>query len=305
MTSKIFNSWAARTIALLTILGFVYGYIRYVVKAEVSDLNTKVETANTNIARILDNIVRIDGDVKKANERIDTALTDALNKLVLSKGAAIKGSELLEKGQTILAIAKSIDAKLKPDSLAGYGKLVSTLTNSPSLSDVAWRNLTQAVDYRTFLNADYAPKPSDFTPATGREGYKFDLQLFPDRPENNRVPAAVIGTAGGHVPQEQSARLETLTAANPRGSGFGFIVVEGGNQAVVLDGMYMKNVIVRNARIIYNGAPIKFENVYFVNCTFRFPLIEQFHLDRQGPVRNLSHAILEATAVNFSTVAPA
>ena len=53
MTSKIFNSRAARTIALLPILGAVYACIHYVVKAEVSDLDTKIETANTNIARIL------------------------------------------------------------------------------------------------------------------------------------------------------------------------------------------------------------------------------------------------------------
>jgi hypothetical protein len=230
------------------------------VKSEVSELSTKVETTNTDIAQLKDSIVRIDGDVNRTNERIDKALTDALDKLVSGKGAASKGSELLEKGQTILSIAKSIDAKLGPDSLTRYGNSVSALTDSPSLSPVAWHNLTQAVNYRTFLNADYAPKPSDFTPATGHD-YKFNLNLFPDRPENSHIPAAIVGTAGGHVPQEQSARLETLTDGNPRGSGFGFIVVEGGNQSVVLDGTNIKNVIVRNARIIYNGAPVRLENV--------------------------------------------
>ena len=257
--------------------------------------------------QILDSIVRIDGDVKKTNERIDKALTDALDKLVTGKGTATKGSELLEKGQTILAIAKSIDAKLGPDSLTRYGNSVSALTNSPSLSLVAWHNLTQVVNYKTFLNADYAPKPSDFTPATGKEGYQNTINLFPDRPVDGRIPAVIVGFAGGHVPQEQSARLESLTDPQTHGSGFGFFVIEGGNEAVVLDGMYMKNVIVRNARIIYNGAPVRLENVYFVNCTFRFPLTEQLHLDRQiqGPVRKLSDAILEATAVNYSTVAPA
>jgi hypothetical protein len=98
-----------------------------------------------------------------------------------------------------------------------------------------------------------------------------------------------------------SASWTSPTNTNSHGSGFGFIVIEGGNEAIDLDGMYMKNVIVRNARIIYNGAPVRLENVYFVNCTFRFPLDRQI----QGPVRKLSDAILQATAVNYSTVAPA
>jgi hypothetical protein len=160
------------------------------------------------------------------------------------------------------------------------------------------------VDYRTFLNAQYAPKPTDFTPATGHEDYQNEISLFPDRGVNGNVPAVIVGFAGGHVPEERSARMEFLTNHHPHGSGFGFFIVEGGNEAIVLDGMYMKNVIVRNARIIYNGAHVKLENIYFVNCTFRFPLFDKFHL-QQEPVRSLSDAILEATAVNFSTVSPA
>jgi hypothetical protein len=122
---------------------------------------------------------------------------------------------------------------------------------------------------------------------------------------DSSVPAVKVGFAGGHVPQEQSARLESLADPQPHGSGFGFFVIEGGNQAIVLDGMYIKNAIVRNARIIYNGAAVRLESVYFVNCTFRFPLFEKVHLDVQKPLRNLSDAILHATAVNYSSVAPA
>jgi hypothetical protein len=262
-----------------------------------------MDVANTNIAQLKDSITRIDGDVKKANDRIDGALSDALDKLVGTKKASNNGSELLEKGQTIISLATAIDAKLRPASLTQYGKLVSSFTERPVVSQAAWRTLTQAVDYRTFLNAQYAPKPSDFTPATGKEDYKSDINLFPDRPTNPNIPALKVGFAGGHVPQDQSARLELLTNPHPHGSGFGFFVIEGGNDALVLDGMYMKNVIVRNARVIYNGASVRLENVYFVNCKFRFPLFEKFKIE-QKPVRGLSDAILEAVAVNFSTVSP-
>lgn len=277
----------------------------YVIHSETNQLRTDISVLQTNSASTKDDIASLRNEIKSTNERIDAALTHALDKLVSGKGAPTKGSVLLEKGQTILAIAKSIDAKLNPNSLAGYGKSISRLTNSPSLSPVAWHGLTQAVNYRTFLNADYAPKPSDFAPATGNEDYKNSISLLPDQPINDNIPAVKVSFAGGHIPQEQSARLEFLTNPQPHGSGFGFFVIDGGNEAIVLDGAYMKNVIVRNARIVYNGASVRLENVYFVNCTFRFPLIEQFHPDRQKPVRHLSDAILQATAVNFSTIAPA
>jgi hypothetical protein len=38
----------------------------------------------------------------------------------------------------------------------------------------------------------------------------------------------------------------------------------------VLDGEYMKNVVVRNAVVKYEGGPLKLENTHFGNCTFQF-----------------------------------
>jgi hypothetical protein len=62
---------------------------------------------------------------------------------------------------------------------------------------------------------------------------------------------------------------------------------------IVLDGAYMKNVIIRNARLIYNGGVTKLENVYFVNCTF--------DLGKNKPTLDFSQAILQADSVNFDT----
>jgi len=307
MTLKVFDSWAGRVLVMLSIGGAIYACVHFVVKAELSDLNSKMDIANTSISQLKDGIVRIDGDIRKTNERIDSTLSDALDKLVGAKKASANQRELLEKGQIIISLATSIDARLRPASLSQYGKTLSTLTESPVVSPAAWRNLTQAVDYRTFLNGQYAPKPSDFsdfTSATGREDYRPTINLFPDRGPHPGTLAVAVGLAGGHVPEEQSARLEDLSDPRSHGSGFGFFIIDGGDEAIVLDGMYMKNVIVRNARIIYNGAPVKLENVYFVNCKFQFPLLGKVP-SLQTPERKLSDAILEATAVNFTTVSPA
>ena len=290
MTLKLFDSWLGRILAVVGILAVLYSVLHYVVKAELSDVGQRLEVANTKIAGLGDDIRRIDGDIKKTNDRIDAALSDAVDKLVGSKKISATGK--LERGQVILSLATSINAKLRPASVVSYGKLVSGLTAS---SPAAWQNLTQAVNYRTFLNADYIPKVTDFTPATGKEDYQSEVIIASPPPVGGL--AFIVGFAGGHVPDQESARLETISKPRPHGSGFGFIVVEGGAGAIGLDNAYLKNVIVRNAHVMYSGGPTKLENVYFVNCTFTFPVLRAQPQQRE---RQLSDAILEAVSVNFS-----
>ena len=62
----------------------------------------------------------------------------------------------------------------------------------------------------------------------------------------------------------------------------------------MLDGEYMKNVIVRNAVVKYEGGPLKLENTHFVNCTFQF---------QQTPTsRDLGLQLLAGGSVNFEGI---
>ncbi len=45
-------------------------------------------------------------------------------------------------------------------------------------------------------------------------------------------------------------------------------VVEGEGMEIALDGYHVRNSIIRNAHVIYNGGPLILENVSFVNCVF-------------------------------------
>lgn len=38
---------------------------------------------------------------------------------------------------------------------------------------------------------------------------------------------------------------------------------------LIIDGYYLRNVILRDVQIAYNGGPLILENVYFVNCNFK------------------------------------
>lgn len=113
----------------------------------------------------------------------------------------------------------------------------------------------------------------------------------PEHPEYHK--AFHVSFAGGHESSEKSARLERLDKPQPEGSEFAFYVVDGGLDTIVLDGAYMRHVVLRNADIQYDGGPIKLEDVYFVNCTFhsRFKLTPR--------TMDLSRQLLASASITF------
>ena len=86
-----------------------------------------------------------------------------------------------------------------------------------------------------------------------------------------------------------------LNSPQPEGSEFAFFVIDGGVDAVGLDGVYMKNVIIRNSGVVYSSGPVLLENVYFVNCTFK----KGFQLTPSG--RDLGIKLLSAASINFDS----
>jgi hypothetical protein len=95
-------------------------------------------------------------------------------------------------------------------------------------------------------------------------------------------------------PTDPQNATEAKMVPQPEGSEFAFFVVDGGLDAVVLDGEYMKNVIIRNSEIQYGGGPLVLESVYFVNCVFR----SRFQLTPRGT--GLGETILAAASVNYN-----
>ncbi len=288
---KKFFSWLGQVAAGLTVVTILIAAIIYVIHAETGDLRHDLST-------LKENVQELKTDVGKTNERIDRALTDALNKLVSAAKSRPRGSKAtLETGEQIISIAKSVNAKLDPKVLAEFGNWASNQTSDPAVSPVAWKSLTEAVNYRSFLNVNYAPKLSDLTPWPENDQYRQSLNVRPHESGAVSARPLTVYFAGGHQPPDKSARLETLSRPQQQGSGIGMFVIEGDADFIVLDGMYMKNVILRNARVIYEGGPVRLESVYFVNCTFV--------LKQAQPTRRLGGEILQAESVNFLFPYPA
>jgi hypothetical protein len=284
-------------LGVLSLLGVTFGIVKYVVNAETSGIRTDIGTLKTDVATIKDRLDKNEAADSKTNQRIDELLSKAFDKVVPSVVAKPTRSQL-EKANAVVVMAQTAGVKLNVLTLARYGTLIAHASANPATADIAWPSLKQAVDYRSFLNKDYVPVPKDLTEcAPGGYGPSVTLSGEIEGRDKSK-PAVKILCAGRRVGPETSAKLETLANPQPVSSGVGLFVIEDGHMMISLDGMNMKNVIIRNTVVSYSGSlPVRLENVAFVNC--------QFILTKSKHAIGLGEAILQANSVHYSTVTPA
>ena len=90
---------------------------------------------------------------------------------------------------------------------------------------------------------------------------------------------------------KDSARLEPIGANQDQGPGVKYLVIADEPGTIQLDNMFMKNVIFQHTTVSYHGGPIKLENVYFVDCKFKFKE------DQRS--RDMLMAVLSGAATTF------
>jgi hypothetical protein len=98
------------------------------------------------------------------------------------------------------------------------------------------------------------------------------LTPFITAPNDHRSP--LFSAAGRTLPSAQASYLKWEDSAEPvykTGYAAEYFIIDGvGTQdRIPLDGATLRNVIFRNIVIIYNGGPLRMQNVKFENCTFQ------------------------------------
>jgi hypothetical protein len=298
---KRFFEWCGQVAPATVVLGAIIGLIIYVIHVETSDLRHDSADMKARIADLESALKGTDKEFKdqlfKTNDRIDQVLSRALERTFPATRGTKPTVGSLEKGAQIISIAKATNSVIDRTVLAKYGSVVSEWSEDPLLSALAWRDLSEVANYRSFLNADFVPTPNDLTTWPENGNYRISVNTRPNPSVSGPALAFRILFSGGRVGPEYSARLETLSEPQSASSNVGLFVMQEGSDSLVLDGMYMKNVIVRNAHVFYGGGPVRLENVSFVNCIFTFV--------KNKPTIKLSNSILQASTVSFSTVSPA
>jgi hypothetical protein len=169
------------------------------------------------------------------------------------------------------ANAQKIIAEAKKDAIPlPQGVVEQTwkeFTSATPTDPKAWGVAVELVSYRTTLNGNVAEVGTADEIARTRVNpnliSNYAIRFLPGYgPETASV--------GGDVPIDQAATIQaiglpSLEQGRPRGKEI--ILIE--NSGIVLDGEYMRHVVIRNTTVQYDGGPLQLEDVTFVNCTFK------------------------------------
>jgi hypothetical protein len=158
--------------------------------------------------------------------------------------------------QTALQQGKRIDPAIV--SQAG-NKFVDATTKTPE----AWNGAVALLNYRSFLNVGTAPQLQRISPDEVK-GFDFNYTYY-------AMKGSPLGESFwiglSRVPDLPEMHPLTEPNENTRATvGPSFVVYK--NVRLLLDNMFMKNIIIQDSRIVYRGLPMELHNVYFVNCTF-------------------------------------
>lgn len=220
-----------------------------------------------------------------------------------------KGPQLKEALDSVASIAKQAREKqIETDSTAvgEVGAKVIRIgdANSEDVASAAWQATTELLNYRSFLNTSAIPdisgavgvtqSPVPFTLSfTGRAVPPYPGYSSPAIPVNIQIQYV-----GPITSVESSALLEPINlkpGERQSQQGPKYYVVEGKGFEFSLDGYRMRNVVFRNARVAYDGGPAVIQNLYLVNCEFKFKPTTDW--------KRLSEVLFAKAAVNFSKTA--
>jgi hypothetical protein len=128
-----------------------------------------------------------------------------------------------------------------------------------------WRVVTKAVDYQSSLRQELAPDVNGAVPsgADDRMAFMFRVLSLDKAPRiefYGQVPAAegaIAELIGSPFHSDMQMRPKYIIISYPSG-----VPMELGR-------MHLRNVIIRDSDVYYEGTPLVMENVFFVNCRFR------------------------------------
>ena len=281
MSLEFFRKWANRWLGIVAgmvaIGAALFGGIRYIVSSEVSALRDDVkrlEALPDKIASLGERVARLEGQLN-----IKTA------------AAAPTSKEAADDAKKTLENAKSANLKFDVNVIRDAGdQFLSAGQKDP----IAWDAALAFVEYRSWLNLSVSPVSGK---AQGKNtNYRYQLNLIPNpdvHAQTTPVVAARVTEIFGPVAAEDSARIESLDKPQVEGSGVRYLVVQGITDIIVLDGEYLKNAVIRDSVVEYRGGAVRLQNVYFINCTFRF------HQSRRSA--SLGRTMLASASVTFES----
>jgi hypothetical protein len=248
-------------------------HVNLLIEAKLTPVNKGISDLAEKIGKLQGRFEQLDSEQKKAT------------KLQLNKLSAQ------------IAILQKSKTKLDQRAVAQLGDSILAFVSSsdPQISKLSRQTAVKLADYRTILNEDAVSHTIKAAKSVSHEGYPyFDVEARAVGGGIGKLVVCIDKTKT--VPFSEAARYERIGSPNPTGlPGYEYVVVSGIGTEIRLDGHRLKNVIIHDVDVVYEGGPLIMENVSFVNCMFRFPSNLTPNADQ------LTAAILSSPAVSFST----
>jgi len=213
------------------------------------------------------------GNTKTDIQRIDSTVNGMVKQLLEAELESVKGikkqntdvaRDKLNFVSSLLGNAKQAGIAADPTIVAEAGKSTLELAKNPSLRDAAWNANRYMLAYRSFLNSREIPSAQPMTPVPNAKDF---LTAFKFRPiPGNANPAWNLYIVPGFFSGSDAALLTGIGQESDTGPRY--FILDAPGMELRLDGEHLRNVIIHNTRLVYEGGPVILERVYFVNCTF-------------------------------------
>jgi hypothetical protein len=266
---KITLGWHWKTIALSG-AGVLFIFYWMFVEAPKStreqikgDITQQLAPVNESLARLTATIESLKPDFAK---RLPTLLKENL------KTARDNPVLAIATAKSLIQTARDLKVAPRRQEIAATAAEVFH-ESDPRESKVAWETVTGLMNYQSVLNESESDTPatgSGFLQAEGGGNF-----FMIETAVGSGMPQKINVFWGSElVPSEESFRFERIGMKMKRDAVWHKSLLVRGEYgpintvAVKLDGYYLKNVILRDLRLSYQGGPVRLENVYFVNCTF-------------------------------------
>ncbi len=271
----------------------LFGYPKYAAHRDeefnhsVNDLiDARLKTHLDKVDKMSDDVAAIKGQLQILEPVMEQLIARKISQsITLPEKDFLASLPLLRR-----SIRTGTEAKIQIDPSIVASAAKRAIEVSDTHPDV-WPVATELLGYRSFLAAPEAPKVSSEGKAPPSTGWNMGPMAV-----TNGVPVKLSLSPPPAVPAESAFRYEQLGSnqnANVTAGPATAFMDGGGSAAIAIDNYWIKNVVFRNATIVYRGGPVRLENVYFVNCRFDFTLVPDG--------RNLAERLLASASVTFST----
>ncbi|MGA2426660.1 MAG: hypothetical protein ABSG07_21885 [Terriglobales bacterium] len=261
---------------IVTVIGVPIMFLAWIEPHLQNDLKNDVKIEVTEqLKDPLKQIGEIAGDVREIKgklEVLDPLIRDLTMKRIGEAGN-LNTKELVERLpelRHLATIAKTESIAVSPKAVEKVGKKLIEAGSAD-----AWGVALNFAAYKSFLNADFMPAVTNPRPLPANCGPFMPGDIHILRPTHESSKEAwdsqTISGVGRTVGSDEAARMEALGRPfneNDCGSKFIIFRMPRSDNALLLDGLYLKNVIIQDTRVSYRGGPVRLENVFFVNCTF-------------------------------------